>query len=897
MVGGIVSSAHAAPTIQYFRCRPDPAAAMQCLVTDANKITLEWKISGAGSVFLVYLTPELGFRATSCRPDGSCDTQVALERVGTFSYGLISSDDSGAVAEARTRVDFVPSLAPPTFLPANALQVVDFFAPPARVTLRWEPPVPLPPGDGAYEIGFPNPFVVRTQAKDLTSFDVDGATLRPGRNGFSVRYCQKRSGSKLCSDAAHVTIDRRPAEFTSLKIGSTLYSGATLAYRSFVPVPAAGEQIVASWNAVGQVSSLTLRKPSGEIVTFNGGFQASRSQDLTGLLSTPGLYELDLASCNLFGGPASCSNRSDVVWPGPSRATVQSVKVGVNDAVDDATVVATLTTLENGSTVTRSLKGNALGRVATIVAPGTVLEPGQSAVTILTNGIARLQLVVGSSQTNRTQTFDEYFEAAKLERYPTGAAAPAAPLDVTENQRGVFAIGEYSDTILTGDPSKMPAGSLAGRIAATDAPPVPIFRFDDPGDMLALFIKSSPFTTSLFGSDPARTPITSLGERIIPTGDADGTVFFSQGGGFFSGSGAQNHSRIVRFRPGAPSTDGLPGDDDPRFCAYAVPGDRNQVLGLAWDPVRQRVWAAESRLNLIAPNTFEPGVLSSFRPAELACNNMYDYRTPYTETSPVAPQRYCSTPTETGCFRKYPAPASATGVGQPVFDDMGTPANPDDDVIWFSAVLGSLVRFTIRTGTFTVYPLSRAPGGDPLAQTLGPLPWRIVTTADSVYLMESGDNDLVRLPKARAGDAACQALVNGANPCLSEVQLPIVGHDQFQITQAHTIALDGNNLFFTVTSADLSMVEPDNATIGYVDLPSWLAGRPIVNVISNMSRATSDPRPLRGDPPVETAPLAPASFTGIFVRGVNGRRFFTVADLIRRQILRVPAREPVPPPQ
>src|SRR5690606_5559783 len=103
---------------------------------------------------------------------------------------------------------------------------------------------------------------------------------------------------------------------------------------------------------------------------------------------------------------------------------------------------------------------------------------------------------------------------------------------------------------------------------------MPIPKPPDPG----------PFASTIFSDHRTQTSV--LGEDIIV--DPQGRVWFTQGGGSLYSGQHPNHSRIVCFDP-----DAAP---DEQYRVYNMPGDWNEIIGLAWDEHRQRMWVAQGSL-------------------------------------------------------------------------------------------------------------------------------------------------------------------------------------------------------------------------------------------------------------------------------------------------------------
>lgn len=318
-----------------------------------------------------------------------------------------------------------------------------------------------------------------------------------------------------------------------------------------------------------------------------------------------------------------------------------------------------------------------------------------------------------------------------------------------------------------------PASAGVSALPAIPWPP-------DPGPFAAFF---DPFC--LGGNCSAdvdiRTQTSILGEDVVV--DDRGHVWFSEGGANLyeqrvstHDSSLQvmvhpNHSRIVRFDP---VTSG--------YRVYNVPGDRNEVVGMAWDG--QLIWFAQG-------GRVGGGTLTSFDPE----------RTPFDTIAPTfdfstSLDQYVNVPDGSG-YQVYP-----------VTDPQSYPAFPlpdPDGHVWFSMYLGNaLGRLDPASGTVETFPLP-----PPVSHSLPALifatggPWRMLFTPDysAILFNEQFDLQLSRLDAARvrSGDPACQSLDGQQqNPCVTS--LPVADPDVFTgpTDLAHSIAWDAlGRLWYT----------------------------------------------------------------------------------------------------
>ncbi|MET0737375.1 MAG: hypothetical protein ABW035_03820, partial [Acidimicrobiales bacterium] len=97
---------------------------------------------------------------------------------------------------------------------------------------------------------------------------------------------------------------------------------------------------------------------------------------------------------------------------------------------------------------------------------------------------------------------------------------------------------------------------------------------------------------------------------------------------------------------------------------------------------------------------------------------------------------------------------------------------------------------------------------------------QVRVTDDAVYVVEYSDNQIVRFDTTVADPtAACAVLVSGTNPCTQEVFLPMAT----DTVNAHSIALDGDRLWFTVANEAPGTEDPGAAYLGVLDLATWTA--------------------------------------------------------------------------
>ncbi|MFQ5870296.1 MAG: T9SS type A sorting domain-containing protein [Candidatus Zixiibacteriota bacterium] len=284
---------------------------------------------------------------------------------------------------------------------------------------------------------------------------------------------------------------------------------------------------------------------------------------------------------------------------------------------------------------------------------------------------------------------------------------------------------------------------------------LPIPKPPDPG----------PFASTMFGDH--RTQMSILGEDIIV--DPQGRIWFTQGGGHLYFGIHPNHSRIVCFDP-----NGLPGE---RYRVYNVPGDWNEVIGLAWDPIRERMWFANAGMEIGAH-------IVSFDPERIPYDNHFDF-------SEALWHQVCQQgQPDDSCYHVYPLPRERCYPAHLVV--------ADDGYVWYTAYWGNGIgRLDPETGEVEEYPLPDPIGQGAPVPFVGCGPWQLVIAENGdVIFNEFFDNTIGRFDISRLGDPECLQLdPDSCNPCIDERVVP----DADQVNErVHSIAFDlDGNLWFT----------------------------------------------------------------------------------------------------
>jgi streptogramin lyase len=249
-----------------------------------------------------------------------------------------------------------------------------------------------------------------------------------------------------------------------------------------------------------------------------------------------------------------------------------------------------------------------------------------------------------------------------------------------------------------------------------------------------------PFALSMLAID-TRTQISGFGEDVIV--DPSGRVWFTQGGGYLYKGKHPNHSRVVRYDPKATERD--------RFRVYNVPGDGNEVIGLAWDARRERLWFTEGGL--------ERGrKIVSFDPQRVRWDNTFDFSRSLDDQICRRGGPYDN------CFRVYELPEGSRQPAHLALDRDGR--------LWYTAFWGNRIgRLDPETGAVLEYPLPKTVSPAKPAQTLGTGPWQIVVAPNGDIVFNTHfDATIGRFEIHRAADRACLTLdATGRNPCIREI--------------------------------------------------------------------------------------------------------------------------------
>jgi hypothetical protein len=334
--------------------------------------------------------------------------------------------------------------------------------------------------------------------------------------------------------------------------------------------------------------------------------------------------------------------------------------------------------------------------------------------------------------------------------------------------------------------------------------------------------RSKPFA-SCFRDFCKKSSSSALSERVI---SADSRIWFTEGG-WYNATPSQppipnNHSEIVSFDP---ATD--------KFCTYRVPGNDNEVIGLASTGTapNSSIWFTES-LGDGSQLPRQP-TLDSFNPAQIGdgCSGRSN--------------KFFALP---NTIQRVPLPGNSVPAQIAI--------DPNGSTLWVTAY-GTSEIFEVDTNVnppqVTSYTLnSLIPG------TLEGYGWQIVADANYVYATEYGDSDLVRINK-NTGQ-------------IDVVPIPLTSDSE----EAYELAISGANLYFTLADDQPPSYQAASA-FGYVNIAAWeAASSPCLTMPGDCAPVPSDAVVYSGLSDFAAPEKTAADFRGITV-GPDGT--VAIADL------------------
>jgi hypothetical protein len=761
---------------------------------------------------------------------------------GTHTYTLDVADNAGATTSRAVTVDVGRPVSPVvTTTPASGLinplvgadgtNPVSASNPAPGATLAWAFDTTVDPAPGPVTITRPD----GTTTPATSPFAISGAELASFGDidqTWSVKQCKTDSEKvAICSDASVVHLSRAGAHFTKDRANAV---GAN-------PVVTWGPT-TDTYAVTSPTLTLSTDPNSPHLVVTAGG-------SLTINAPPPGSHLLEIFTCHLFSTTnfPCASYNSHATAPG-TVATVAAAGTEVRKDEPIATITLAATN-PDGSPKVATVRAPENGKVNTVSKPiGSTVSKGDVLANLAPFSIMVLQVGETSTWTERSWTADfnpvgTSGSATKVfPVYKFGSAG--LPLDVASLANGdTFSLGEFQSSVT--QIGHAPSSDLACASAngtAFCSRDIPYFsklvNTDWAGQVLQ---KTQPF----FAFDKPQTA-SALGERVIE--GPPGQVFFAQGGG----GGAGNHSRIVRYNV-----------NDGSSCAWGVPGDDNQVYGVAWDGTR--IWFAESRI----AKPIVDSVITSFKPATTPCSTNVDYQDP----AQVAALQYCppATPYADNCM------TTLTISGSIGLTHLSIDPNPPAGTtqIWATESYGAandtgtapdrsggvykvVVNPTANTAAITRYPVPKSSRqGEFPTSPLGAFPWRIETDANFIYFSEFSDADLVRMPKVAPAGKDCTMLVNGKNPCMTELHVELRDSSPM-----NAIALHNGRLYFALASGQ----------VGYANTSTWNGGV----LYTGMNADLVEPNRRQ---------VQPGSYNGISFTNSSASSPMVVSDFSRRVVI------------
>ncbi len=332
-------------------------------------------------------------------------------------------------------------------------------------------------------------------------------------------------------------------------------------------------------------------------------------------------------------------------------------------------------------------------------------------------------------------------------------------------------------------------------------------------------VDTRPFADCFSGA--CRTNASSALSEQVTTDN--GQVWFTEGGWLFdSDDKTPNLSEVVAYNPNSGT-----------FCTYVVPGNNNEVTGLAvtGSSSQTRIWFTETDVIGDQPSvdSFAPGLIGDGCPG---------------------------TKSET-----YSLNAHLQEIPWPANDFPAQIAvDPSAAALWVTDFLGSEVdRVDLKTDRVARYLL---PKSSNTYSFFGAEPWQVVVDDNYVYAIDYGDDNLVRINKETGH--------------IDEVPIPVTSDRE----EGYGLAIAGGRLYFTLADDG----PPGNgaaSTLGYVDIGAWEAES------ASCSPHGTDCAP---DPPsavVYTGLSAALSDRTSDFRGISVGPGGTVAIADRHQVIRL----------
>lgn len=305
---------------------------------------------------------------------------------------------------------------------------------------------------------------------------------------------------------------------------------------------------------------------------------------------------------------------------------------------------------------------------------------------------------------------------------------------------------------------------------------------------------TEPFASTWGGHASA----SELGESIVAAGSS---VWAAQGGQQSSTAIQYNHSLLTRVSTTAPYA----------TCAVPLPGDNNEVIGLAYDSSRDRIWFAESAGDHLASGSHSTIGWVKASGLGSRCQNTLDYGgNPALTPAANAFQQALAQGTINGLQCNVMQESMSTGdcvhIVTSSLPSGATHLTYDatSDALWMTNWYDRKLRkVSLPSGAITTYDA-------PDATVSLPVTWQIAANSTAVFVNEYNGNRILRFDKAAATWASIEVPTT-----------TLAGAGQGGNVQTHSIALSGDELWFTVSDEDFT---PGVTAIGKIDVSSWASG-------------------------------------------------------------------------
>ncbi len=396
----------------------------------------------------------------------------------------------------------------------------------------------------------------------------------------------------------------------------------------------------------------------------------------------------------------------------------------------------------------------------------------------------------------------------------TGWTTTPYTQDFSVSKKFAESVGNPLDVAFSPDGTLWNTSEFSNHLSKISVSASTARSFSDPSNS-----RSEPFASCF--PDCQESAASALSERVI---DADGRIWFTEGGWYALNPSpsqpiSKNHSEVVSFDP---ATD--------KFCTYRVPGDDNEVMGLASTGTAPNslIWFTESLGN--GNQLPRQPTLDSFNPAKIGdgCSGRSN--------------KLFSLP---NTIERVPLPPDSVAAQIAV--------DPNGSTLWVTA-FGTAKLFAVDTDvtppSVTSYTLNSLNSGTlPLEGVANAYySWQVVADANYVYVMEYGDSDLVRINK-NTGQ-------------IDVVPIPLTSDSE----EGYGLAVSGNNLYFTLADDHPPSYGAASA-FGYVDIAVWeAASAPCLTTPGDCAPDPSDAVVYSGLSDFAAPETTAADFRGITVK-------------------------------